>query len=147
MVTLWDESGFSLGPLSRSDLRVTFVTWSPFGRSLGFAWTSDSFRSRPGVFCSSLLLCGRAVVFVGSVSLSDIRFPLAMGSPCGKSQCLLLCGSRCTLPPCVFGREVVAVARFSFLFVSSRCSSHQNLRNAVSSCERYLWVLALFVMM
>ena len=53
-------------------------------------WSSIS---RPGVFCSSLLLCGRAVVFVGSVSLSDLRFPLAMGSPCGKSQCLLLCGS------------------------------------------------------
>ena len=27
MVALWDESGFSLGPLSRSDLRVTLATW------------------------------------------------------------------------------------------------------------------------
>ena len=31
VVVIWDESGFSLGPLFRSDLRVTLVTWSPFG--------------------------------------------------------------------------------------------------------------------
>ena len=37
VVALWDESRFSLGPLSRLDLRVTLVMWSPFGMSLGFA--------------------------------------------------------------------------------------------------------------
>ena len=37
VVALWDESGFSLAPLSRSDLRVTLAMWSPFGTSLGFA--------------------------------------------------------------------------------------------------------------
>ena len=37
VVTLWDKSGFSLGPLSRPDLRITLAMWSPFGTSLGFA--------------------------------------------------------------------------------------------------------------
>ena len=39
-------SGFLLGPVSRSDLRISLATWSPFGTSLGFNWSFDSFGSK-----------------------------------------------------------------------------------------------------
>ena len=44
------------------------------------------------VFCSSLLLCVRAVVIIRSLPCSDLRFPLATGSPSGTSQLMLMFG-------------------------------------------------------
>ena len=46
MVALWDESGFSLSPVSLSDLMISLATWSPFETSLGFDWSFDLFRSK-----------------------------------------------------------------------------------------------------
>ena len=46
MVAFWDESGFSLSPVSRSDLMISLATWSPFEMSLGFDWSFDLFRSK-----------------------------------------------------------------------------------------------------
>ena len=115
---------FLLGPLSRSDLRVTLATWSPFGMSTGLVAIRSPFSSGsflcvlrwllwlllcygftflgsapqpalvvihmnlflklavlwsvslvPLFFCASHPLCGRAVIIVGSLPFSDLRFP------------------------------------------------------------------------
>ena len=46
VVAFWDESEFSLRPLSRSVLTITLAAWSPFGTSLGLTWLSDLFGSK-----------------------------------------------------------------------------------------------------
>ena len=43
--------------------------------------------------CASLPLCGGAVFFVGYLPRSELRFPLATGSPYGTSRRLLEFGS------------------------------------------------------
>ena len=54
VVTLWDESGFSLGPLSRSDLRIPLAAGSPFGTSSGLvAIRSPSFSIEVFHLCPS----------------------------------------------------------------------------------------------
>ena len=59
-------------------------------------WSGGSLLcvSRPvNFFCASLPLCGGAVLFVGSLPRSDLRFPIATGSPYGTGQCLPEFGS------------------------------------------------------
>ena len=66
--------------MTRSELRLPFAMWLPYGTSQGFTWASVSFGSKG---------CISVVVALWDESVS---------------ACVWY---SCTLPPCVFGQDVV----------------------------------------